>query len=643
MGSATLRKALDLLAILIILLAISSFWIFRNYFLAPVGVALALSLVLSAGAVFLAVRRKDISDILSQSSTQSTSRYGVLAVVIVILCLVLLTYYACTVLLLMTPILWADEWHMIHRLLFSDRPMDIILSPYNQHPTFLLNAIYAINLFYLRCNELWFLIINTGSIFVISFVYFRVIRSSTRGLSKSSSLMLSSIAGLFAFWILGGNNFFWFMHFVPVMGAVIAMWGLARQGHIGFKRGFALFLVGALIANLSFSTGAVLWVVGIIASLLLAQSIRQVSVYVLLAVVVALLSMRYLSVPSDAIQGADISQLFQAVPIFFGGVFTVIFKESIPPEQLQSCAMTLGIAGCILVALLLYSLRVQRGKKIDAGVLFAVLLVSFALGCALIIALGRLDGKLSIMLSGRYTCWSVLFWIGLLMLAMIRLSRINDKSIRRFTIPLFAIGAMLFLIIANNMMIKERLISFNIGIRGKADVIVHPDTKGNEQFLWQPGNDSPSIRNKMIEVTNRWNIYRNDPVYRVGEQLMLTDVAQDRTYKGQLSMSIDQAGNYYTEGYVRTGDNTSLSPEALVVVQNNTIVGLGFPYSDYYYNLIQKGSSGSWWDVFDWPIRHYPGYCDYYYAQFRLKAPTQGGDVKLYAYTRDHRYVQIEN
>ncbi|MFT6807346.1 MAG: hypothetical protein ACJA01_000566 [Saprospiraceae bacterium] len=642
----SIDRIVDVFLVLLLILSFFSFPFLRTRFLFDSGPAFVFSSCLFVVFLgFLSQRIRLIKD-LKIHQTDFSRPLIIISVFFLFLCFASIIIYTFVALRLRSQMIWADEWNLFHRVFFSEDLMDVIFTRYNHHPSYLINALIVVVAKLLSSNTLWFSFINVGSILIISYIYFQVIyRNFTLSLVRSERLVLASLMALYAFWILAGKNVFWNVPNFQVLGAVLSIYGLSIQGTEGIRKGAGIFLIGALMLSTSFGNGAVVWPLGFIASILLKQKNAHKLGYLIIGLIGPAMTMGVFSTKEGIIKFNEWSTMLQAIPVYLGAVSMKLINVWYKGSSHISIALCIGGVGLMLFSLLVFNQLKKKHLRIDPTFLFAVLLGLFTIGCGVLVLFGRLNDDLSIMIAGRYTCWSALFWISILFLLIVWFSELENFNVRRTAFVLLTLLGFSHLILNNIKMIESRLITYNIEVRSKLDIIVNPNGTGNETMTFRPEVKNTKIRNKVNLVNEtlknkHQNIYLNPVTHKMGERINDQDLTSESSMTANVFAGADKEGNYiefYLEGGPQIGFN---KPEAIVIAQDRIIIGMGFPYSDYYRGEMEKEAGMIPINNSTLLINHFPGSSNYYYAQFK---PLSGSsNFELFSYTSEDKYERIK-
>ncbi len=551
----------------------------------------------------------------------------------------LIQYYAASIVLLKMPVLFADEWHVFHKIITSEDLLGTLFTRYNHHPNYFLNILYWINLTLFECSISWFNLLNISSILGISFLFLRIVRDGSSA-EKYETLTLAMISATWAFFIMGANNMFWNLAYLPVFSSTLALYGLSIQTKKNYQNGMLIFFLGALITSISFGSGALLWLLGILAALVKRFHLKLIMAYAFIGLCGSALTLNVFSLSNSAVTPPSTYNLILAIPAFLGRTLTMPFYENLAQGAFPQAEITLGCIGLMIFASLIFICR--NFLKENILVLFAALLSLYAIGFSFLIAFGRMKSNLTLMTAGRYTNWSILFWIGILLLIIALILKIKRTFVKRAAIISFSIVSFLVLLFANRLMINNRLITYNIAIRGKADIVTNPSQNGNSGFLWNGAKKNVNLWNKLIETnnhlkTNNLNIYNEELTSRRGTTIDKSTIIQD-SYNGKFNSGSDQEGNYYLEGYVDNPNGNNTKMQGLLIAQNDKVIGLGYQYSDY---LFLEQSNGVQRFLRS-PFKYFPGRSNYFWGQFLPNAQLSN-NIQVYALLKNGRMALINN
>jgi len=525
------------------------------------------------------------------------------------------------VILLRQPYFHGDDWNLFHLFLQSDNIYKSVLSRYNQHPSYLLSAIQAINLLKFNGHTLWLVVINSIALLLVSSIYFNVLLTSLRKITREiHSLALASVLMAFVFWMANGIMMFWSIGYIPILGVVIATYGLTKQDKWGFKKGTSLYFIGSFIISVSFGTGAISWWLGFLSSLLQRQSKGWIAFFFLVGVLGSLITMGYYALSNDSVRSSDFTTLMLAVPAFIGAPSSIAFVEFVSEETLTYLTLLLGFVGILIFCYFLwrYYKSTKQNHKCPAK-LFFILICFFVIGCSLLIAHGRMKNDLMVMMRGQYFSWSIMFWYSIIGLVSIEI--VENKIFKKFKNRTFYLGLLIFtmLLLYNTVRINLRLPAYNSNVKGILDVIIHPDSEGNEKLLWHPNNDYPHLRKKVFEVmkeiqSRKINVYSEEWPHLLGQSFTENCMEVESDFLGRFEMSSD-TNDIFIKGYLSSNKSYNILPKTIAIVSLDTIVGFGLPFSNRDEMKVKTGKINNLFNILPRPFSQFPGVSNYYFCQ----------------------------
>lgn len=624
-----------LILVIQVVITISSYWILTGVYSISSVPSLIITCIALLFSILLYSQRKYLTPPPSDKEQKPSRMFLFFCAIIAFASILFIQYYAASIILLSMPVLYADEWHVFHRIISSEHITNTLFSRYNHHPSYFLNVLYWINLNFFRCSSLWFTSINLCSILGVALIYFKAVKKS-RSNNEYEILILAIFSAIWAFWIMGANNMFWNLAYLPVLSSVVSIYGLSIQSKSNYKKGALIFFIGALITSISFGSGAILWLLGAMAAIFKKLERKVIIAYALLGVGGSALSMGIFSLSKSAASLPSTYDLIMATPAFLGRTLTMPFYENLAQGEFPKLEVTIGFIGLLVLFTLIFILR--KHLKDNTLVLFSTLLASYSIGFGFLVAFGRMKSNLTLMAAGRYTNWSVLFWTAIILLLIALILKIKSTVLRKILIITFCITGLITLLISNRMMINNRLITYNIAVRGKAAIVTNPKVKGNSTFLWGGAAKNATLWNKLLEVNAQLkeedlNIYTELVTSSLGKDINNLVIEND-PISGSFNSGSDQDGNYYLEGYLN-GQSMAIG---LLIVQEKKVIGIGYPYSDYYFlNQSQKDQK-----FIRQPFQYYPGTSNYFWGQFLPNAQLST-NIQVYAFLKNGNLALINS
>jgi hypothetical protein len=188
----------------------------------------------------------------------------------------------------------------------------------------------------------------------------------------------------------------------------------------------ALALAAAIVGELSFGAGLLVWPIGAAVIVLRRQGAwrSHVAAWLLIGGIAVVLYVPGLHVHRDAAADAYLAGTVAgwgriaagllvtlAMPVYYA---PVVFESGVPVHQ-QMIVAAAGLAVAIGAALVV--LRWRQDERRELAWLFPAALATFGLASCGLMAVGRASSGLLLMTASRYLVFAVCFWIGLLLLA----------------------------------------------------------------------------------------------------------------------------------------------------------------------------------------------------------------------------------
>ena len=338
--------------------------------------------------------------------------------------------------------------------------------------------------------------------------------------------------------------------------------------------------------------------------------------------------------------------------VFVKGILVFLGSSLLSPFQIYFSQMDVlglymvgGSIGLLLTFLSLIYVRVRK-EEIGISMSFSYSLILFSIGSCILIVIGRYKDNLSIVTSDRYMMWSFLFWIGLAIVVFNCLLLVESEKIRNYTVVSFLSGVFLYITYNNSHAIVRRMVSYNISMRSMIDLVVSPDKVGNEIMTWHANSKREHFRLKVLDVNShlknngKWP-YSQGVYNKVGESLDMTNLILGEVLYVDASYKNDNYENFYIEMYLDFAkSNSRKRPSSVYVVQENVVVGLVLPYSDF--QKVQADGVTSKPNVRTSSIflNHLPGYSSFYFGQFKLRAMADE-NLNLIGELQDGRFIQL--
>ncbi|MFK7978561.1 MAG: hypothetical protein AB8G86_01145 [Saprospiraceae bacterium] len=661
-----IQKFLVATSILFLLKSFVSFFCYRYLLFMPFDTALVTAAVpLILGVIGLVYKEKITqflqNEVLSDANKQHRLYYWLTAIAFVGFYFTIITTF-----LLSYTVLWQDEWRHFNDYLFKKDTYHSIFDRQNGHLMIIPNAIFLANMHLLTAKEIWLILLNNITLLFITAVLIRNLYHTLKGQIKPIANIAScAILALSVFWLAGDVTLFWGIGIhnnLAALGTTFAAYSLSRQEKIGPYKGMLYFVIGAMLSSCCFGAGSATWVLGFVAAILLRQNFKFVLSHLVIGLLGGFLTIGYYTLSrGGGIIKFEIIPFIQSIPAFLGACFTQMLNGFLAASMINIISITLGLIGLLLLGIKAFSFWKDTSKAVEfrfykkpAGMLFPLLLAFFGVACGVLVGLGRVKGDLTHALDGRYHSWSVIFWGGLLATSIIFISHLQKSKLQEKMLAGFLSFALFSFLFFNLAKIDLRLEVNNAVISYQTDLVVHPDTKGKEKFLWQGNLDIPRFRKIVVKVADYLKTEQKNLYTQAWTHWMEKDFATEFTVEkptplgSQLQFSIDAATkDILLKGWVFPNSTFQLAPANLVVVYKGKIVGVGTPYSDR--NETPPAINPSISNAFNLlprPFGIFPGLSNYYYAQVNPELLNQGTfdekSVRIYGVYLDNSYVQLQ-
>jgi putative flippase GtrA len=568
--------------------------IYWRYFLAPPLSAQALAVIPMSIASFILFKYVVFRDRPISLSWRGLE-FLIPAATTAIACVAL--YAAIAAMLLYTKsILHADDWRIYNDYFFARDLWDSVFGRQNGHLIVPANAIFLANYTFLGGGMAILSIINVcllGTAGAIgAYVADQVLSAwqtpgRTRVAVASTLLALGLIllAPVTQFWGLGIHNA---LVVFGVAGAAFMASGHAgRLSKPSTAAGYVLF---ALIASTSFSTGTAAWALGFAGAIVARERALVSGLYLALGVTMGLLTLGVSVFESSAaVTSLSLSTVVQFVPAFLGnGPWEI---RVLPPDHAARFfyASIIGFMGLTLYGLL--TLRVMarwvyREETTEGfGYTYLWLLASFAVLAAALVAVGRSKSDLGVYaaLYPRFATWSALFWVSLVAagaLAILDLSRRSKLSGRVARLSILVVAALILAV--NLRLMSTRVASaFNYSSDSITQVAVNREHERTRVNLWRP--DKWPIEQRVIADmrAKKRNIFLWDWPHFMGTKAVSRALAKARavpchTYLRFFDTSKDN--EWKVRGYAVPGTSGPSPLEVLFFINHDgVVVGFALP------------------------------------------------------------------
>ncbi|GEM_PF-6897536 len=660
-----IQKFLSATAVLFFLKSFVSFFCYRYILFTPFDTSfIAAAVPFIIGLLIIVYREKSatfIQDNLLSNYQKQHRLYYVLTTLAFIGCYFTLI----ATFLLSNTVLWQDEWRHFNDYLFLKDTSSSILDRQNGHLMIIPNAIFLANYYLLGAKEIWLILLNNITLLIITAVIvtnlFKTLKEKVVTIVNIASC---AILALSIFWLAGSVTLFWGIGIhnnLAALGTTFAVYSLSRQQKIGYFKAMLFFIIGATLSSSCFGAGSATWALGIIAAILLRQNYKIVFSYLLVGLLGGFLTIGYYTITKGGgIIKFELLPFIKSIPAFLGASFTQMFAGFLSPSLINILAIIIGFLGLIVLVIKAFSFWMDSQKeanlrfyKTPEGVLFHLLLAFFGVACGVLVGLGRVKGDLTHALDGRYHSWSVIFWSGLLATSIIFISHIQKSKQQQTMMASFLSITVLGLVFFNLAKIDLRLEAHNSVLTYQTDLVVHPDTKGKEAFLWQGNLDIPRFRKIVVKVANQLkteqkNIYTQAWTHWIGKNFTAEfPIKNTATLTNQLQFSTEPENkDVIIKGWVAPSSTFQSAPTNLVIVHEGIIIGIGVPFSDR--NLKKpniKPSISNAFNLLPRPFGVFPGLSNYYYGQVNRevlnKEVFDKKEVTIYGIYTDNSYTQL--
>jgi len=539
---------------------------------------------------------------------------------------------------LWTPTLWADEWNNFHRLLISEDLWQTIFSRYNQHPNYLINGIYAVSLYWLGGSTLLFKIITITSILATIILLSHRLFISLWETSLLTEKIAIALVGLnCAISMVNKEVLFWSVGYLSILTSLIAIYGLSIYGDQKKFGPLAMFFFGAILLNISFGSGLAIWPILPITMFLKREKPHIKVISLVVGVIGFWFSISGLISSNTAIKPSTIIDKISAQLLYIGSPIALPVEVFLGRLAMQPILLLSGGLG---IGFFIYLLKKSLSKTTLTGLeTFSILLCLFVIEVGILIVLSRLEYGFSGMYAGRYVCWSSLFWIGLLFLWM---EGVLIKKTKNGTKLLLRVSLIISIAVSltNLFYTSIRLPVYDLSLRAQADLIVNPDTYGNERLIWQSRGEYPVLRKKIL-FTDSIFMAQKKGNYRDGHQNRLDQILHEKhriaeqTIKGEYKLSADEFGNY-VQVSIKKDAQKNINKKYIYITHNGLITGIAYKSSS---RFLQDNKI----KTLLWPYAYFPQFSNVYIGQYKLENPSgnKNTDIELYSINSEGRAIKI--
>jgi hypothetical protein len=326
------------------------------------------------------------------------------------------------------------------------------LSPHNEHVMSVTYIIYALNIIATHGS-------NTG--LTLATWLFALIQLALllmllpRDVWNPSISSIALVLGMTSFvftpsaahnWIRGFSGVAWIGANMFVIASIFCLARFFFSGRWGWAVGSASL---AFLASLTYTTALALWPVLTVGLILVRVRWRFVLLYVGLTAVVYFAYFSGYKTPGfhPSPVYSKVGDLLLYVSAYLGGIFTTNFE----------IAAIIGIVGLAISASMFFILLFRVSHKIRLMVIPWFLIQGYALGTAIMAAVGRSGFGLDQAMESRYATLPALFWIGLFVTATLFWgSLVTNRLRRQFALAFTGIAAV-FLIVSMYRVGAERV------------------------------------------------------------------------------------------------------------------------------------------------------------------------------------------
>lgn len=608
-------------------------------------------------AGLILTKRNEATQVIQQKIAPTWNRSTFAAYLFASIVLVSTYLLIAFIFILRISILFQDEWRTHNDYIFERGFWRSIFERQNEHLTIVPSFLYQVNYYLFDDNEFWLLLLNTGMLLVIGWIFTSHLYAALRPkMSRALSITSCSILLFSIFWLASDVMLFWTVGIsnnLGALGAVLAATVLAKANSLTSLTTIALFALCALLSSFSFGGGVATWAFGFLAALFLANNTKITFGYLAFALLGGFATVGYYVLTDRGTEASSFMDLVMIVPTLIGAPFTFLFRSFLSSDSLPLLALGIGLIGIVTGLFWLYYFFIKLRPKMEKlptntqrHVLFFTLVALFVVGCALLIGLSRGNGNFAYALSDRYHHLSVLFWNSFLSITLIFLANQSTPFLKKWLIPSILGIVFVGLTIFNVVKLDVRMYGYNEIAKAKMDLIVHPDKLGEEVNLWQAQLNRPYFQEIVVKVAKhlkqeRKNIYAADWTHLVGVQLTDHYVVEDsnnQTFNLTLSPKTEQNDVVFT-GWILP--NSMATPKLIACVQGGIIIGWAIPASDRLLDRPEQATA----TFLPKPFKHLPGICRYYYGQINTDLGTESfeaSSIRFYGIYHNGKAILLE-
>jgi hypothetical protein len=310
-----------------------------------------------------------------------------------------------------------DYWSVLSRIYsingFSTHLSDW-LSRQNEHVMLISYLIYALNIVAMRGSNIG-LTLATWLFGVVQLLLLIALLPHDEKDRSIVSVALIPCIAAFVFtpsaahnWILGFSGVAWIGANMFVVGSIFCLARFSRDKHLAWA---VCSLLLGLMAALTYTTSLALWPVLCLGLVLVRSRLP------LIGLALALTGAVYFGFffGYKALAGHPAPVYTDLYPLLY---YTVIYLGS-PFTTQAELAAAIGAAGLVASTIIFIVFLLQRSRETRSSLLPWVLLQFYAIGTSAMIAVGRSGFGATQAIASRYASLPALFWIGLLVTAML--------------------------------------------------------------------------------------------------------------------------------------------------------------------------------------------------------------------------------
>ena len=491
------------------------------------------ALVLSLGPAVLANYVLFKFYVFQPSAKRNLLSFTTIANLLIIFVAIVAIYLSvASMLLYFHSFLFSDDWRLYYDYFFRRTFFESIFGRQNGHLMIVPNAIFFGNyaLFGGRMIvSVLFSVATLGmsglisALVIVRALKFQNVRPIERIAAASVVLLLAFLltAPVTLYWGMGVHNHF------TVLGAVGAAFfasGMARP--VLFFPGF---LVCAVLASTSFSTGVAVWGLGFAGAVVARTRPATVLLYFFLGITGALVTSGYFTsdIVTSRLTIPPLNTLALSIPTFIGNAPGHFFLLGRSNEVLSPSTLAFGSFGLIgylmLTFRVFYSMYRQRTSDLEKAYTFFWLICGFVVIAGFLIAIGEHWDSGGV-LQPRFATWSTLFWGSLCATSLLSIAECFKRYLGIHPVAVLWIFTVATAVIFINTHVITHKLRYMYSYQADriSQVAINQEYRPTVDTLWRVGQSQVTQQISGDLRAKRLNLYAEEWPHLMGENLRTT-------------------------------------------------------------------------------------------------------------------------